>query len=133
MIKNRTVLTFGLIFLFSLIFVVSAAPTTIYSNSYDGGKDDEAYFASRTRDGGYILAGITNSFGQDYDYWLIKTDSSGIEQWNKTYGGPGDDTLMSMTVTDNEGFALVGSIKDSVNGTWLDNNDDVFQNLLLLR
>jgi hypothetical protein len=33
---------------------------------------------------------------------------------------------MSMTVTENEGFALVGSIKDSINGTWLDSNDDVW-------
>ncbi|KYK31242.1 MAG: hypothetical protein AYK22_08730 [Thermoplasmatales archaeon SG8-52-3] len=56
---------------------------------------DNAYAVRQTEDGGYILSGrkgITRSYA---DYLVIKTDSNGNEEWNKTYGGKGWDGSQS--------------------------------------
>ncbi len=106
--------------------MVSATPNTKWISIFDGGNDDEAYCVVETYDGGFALAGITNSFDHsNYDFWLVKTNAIGEEQWNMTYGGSGNAIVMSMVVTDN-GYALAGSIKDQSNDAWLDDNDDVW-------
>ena len=58
-------------------------------NKTFGGKEfDWASCVIQTKDGGYALAGSTyTSADMGYDFWLVKTDSSGNQQWNKTYGG----------------------------------------------
>ena len=127
--NRKLAIIFCFVFLsFNLIFLVSATPTTILTNTFDGGADDESYSIIGTEDGGYALAGITNSSGAGkYDFWLIKTDATGVATWNMTYGGPGRDIAMSMVATDDEGYALAGSINQSIdNDTWLDNSDDVW-------
>jgi len=57
-----------------------------WDKAYGGTSDDRAYSVVETSDGGYVMAGYTNSFGVgSYAFWLIKTDELGIMQWNKTY------------------------------------------------
>jgi predicted secreted protein len=80
-----------------------------WNKTYGGPGDDEAECVIQTSDGGYALAGYTNSFGAgSYDFWLVKTDSSGSMTWNKTYGGPGDDEARCVIQTSDGGYALVG-------------------------
>ncbi len=87
-----------------------AAAATGWSQTYGGSGDDEAYSLVQTRDGGYALAGYTNSFGAgSYDFWLIKTNSSGNMQWSQTYGGTGDDEAYSVVQSNDTGYAVAGS------------------------
>ncbi len=68
--------------------VVNAIPSEQWNKTYGEIKDDRANSGQQTSDGGYILIGITSSYGNgDYDTWLVKTDSKCKEQWNKTFGG----------------------------------------------
>jgi len=81
-----------------------------FAKIYGGSGRDEARSVVQTQDGGYALAGSTESFGPGNEAaWLIKTDGSGTEQWNETYGESGFDGARSVTETFVGGYALVGS------------------------
>lgn len=72
--------------------------------SFGGNGDDKLSSIEQTSDGGYLLAGFSNSgisgdksqpiVGKD-DYWIVKTDVNGVKQWDKTFGGVGTDELES--------------------------------------
>jgi hypothetical protein len=80
-----------------------------WSETYGGTNDDVASSVVQTSDGGYTLAGSTESFGVGgYDFWLVKTDAEGNMEWNKTYGGPHYDTAGSVVQTVDGGYALAG-------------------------
>jgi len=83
--------------------------TVQWSKTYGGIGIDDAYCIIETNDGGYALAGFTNSSGAgNYDGWLVKTDSGGIMQWNKTYGGATADDLYTVIQTPDNGYVLCG-------------------------
>lgn len=76
--------------------------------------DNEAKSVVQTADGGYVLAGL--SYPQNYGVTLlVKTDSMGNMEWNKTYGGPGnppftpDYAANSLIQTSDGGLAFAGS------------------------
>ncbi|MFX0062339.1 MAG: hypothetical protein ACFFC7_09150 [Candidatus Hermodarchaeota archaeon] len=80
-----------------------------WNQTYGGGEDDSARALIQTTDGGYILAGRTGSFGAGgYDYWLVKTDSQGIPQWDRTYGGAKNDSASALLLTTDGRYALAG-------------------------
>ena len=59
-----------------------------WSNTFGGSRDDRARSVKQTSDGGYIMAGDTESYGAGgEDVYLIKTDGNGNELWSKTFGG----------------------------------------------
>jgi hypothetical protein len=74
----------------------------------------------QTNDGGFALAGSVYTYDGGQDYWLIKTSSQGVAQWNHTYnsgsytdsGGysnPRDDVATCVIQTSDGGYALAGS------------------------
>ncbi|HYV95355.1 MAG TPA: T9SS type A sorting domain-containing protein [Chitinophagales bacterium] len=79
----------------------------------------------QTSDGGYILGGLSSSgIGGDKtdsswggsDYWIVKTDSLGVKQWDKRFGGSGDEQLMSLKQTTDRGYILGGHSTSGVSG-----------------
>ncbi len=82
----------------------------VWNHTYGGSDVDEANSVVQTSDGGYALAGYTASYGAGgYDYWLVRTDSFGNEQWNQTYGGPNADLARTVVQTSDGGFVVCGS------------------------
>jgi predicted secreted protein len=80
-----------------------------WNKTYGGPDDEIASAIVQTADEGFIVAGMTSSFGAGgFDYWLVKTDSQGKMQWNKTYGGDQDDFATSVIKTHDGGYALAG-------------------------
>ena len=70
---------------------------------------EEANHLTSTDDGGYIIVGTCTPSGFEYrDAWIIKTDSYGNRQWNKTYGGNGDDKPWRIIKTSDNGYAIAG-------------------------
>ena len=75
-----------------------------------GGENSELFRkVKNTSDGGYILTGITNSFGYgSSDIWLFKVNQEGLEEWQYTFGGADGDWGMSVEQTMDDGFIVVG-------------------------
>jgi len=81
----------------------------LWTKSFGGIYNDECWSVHQTRDGGYIMAGYTNSFGNGgSDGYLVKTDPSGNLLWSKTIGGPVDETLDDLIITSDGGYLLGG-------------------------
>ena len=81
----------------------------LWDRQFGGSMHDQAYAVRLTADGGYILAGKTDSVGAgSSDFWLVKTDSTGNEEWNKTYGGPLIDEARDVRQTADGGYILAG-------------------------
>ncbi len=102
--------------------LMSGASSTVWNQTYGGELDDEAAAIVQTGDGGYAIAGTTHSFGVNPpNFWLIRTDSLGNVQWNRTYDGLGYDYAHSMVQTSDGGYALVGYFTNND-----ENNDLLF-------
>jgi hypothetical protein len=98
---------------------IDAGGTQQWSKTYGGTEFDVARYVQKTSDGGYILAGDTDSFGAGYeDFWLVKTDSSGNQQWNKTYGGIGSEMAFSAQQTSDGGYIIAGCTTSFGAGGW---------------
>jgi hypothetical protein len=68
-----------------------------WAKTYGGSGWEQANSVQQTSDGGYIVAGDTNSSGVgDYDVWVLKLNSTGGITWQKTYGGSGEDCAYSI-------------------------------------
>ncbi|QMU31049.1 T9SS type A sorting domain-containing protein [Adhaeribacter radiodurans] len=66
----------------------------------------------QTSDNGIILSGTTSSKmddRSDTDYWLVKLQANGSQEWEKTLGGPGNDRLIEITATPDGGYVLGGT------------------------
>ncbi|MGA9099444.1 MAG: hypothetical protein WB392_11000 [Methanotrichaceae archaeon] len=96
------------------ILVIPASglqPQVEWSKTFGGQYSNGAWSLQKTEDGGYIIAGYTSSRGEGSDLWLLKTDSNGSEQWNRTFGGSGEDVGYSVQQTGDGGYIVTGSTK----------------------
>jgi len=94
-----------------------------WQKTYGGKYADELRSMEQTKDGGYILGGYSNSpqSGDKTepsigigDYWVVKIDNSGTIEWQRTYGGNGDNQLYVIHQTGDEGY-LIGGNSNSTN------------------
>jgi len=80
-----------------------------WQKTFGGKKDDEANSIQQTTDGGYIVAGWTDSFGSgEADVYILKLNSKGEVQWQKTFGGKKDDEANSIQQTTDGGYIVAG-------------------------
>lgn len=84
--------------------------TVTWDTTYGGSLDDASYSVQQTLDGGYIIAGFTESFGAGYgDFYLVKTDSLGNLMWDATYGDSSSYEIgSSVQQTSDGGYVVVG-------------------------
>jgi len=77
---------------------------------YGGEGWDEGYSFVETEDGGYLIVGATESFGNGgSDVYVVKVDKNGELLWGKTYGGLGDDYGYFVIRANTGDFIVVGS------------------------
>jgi len=93
-----------------------SAPDIQWQHTLGGSNLDAASSIQRTSDGGYILAGVTQSNNGDVsgnhggnDFWVVKLDADGVIQWQKTLGGSDSDLARSVQQTTDGGYVLTGS------------------------
>jgi hypothetical protein len=96
-----------------------------WQNTIGGNSYDELRVIKQTNDRGYILGGYSMSdisgdktegcFGFA-DYWIVKIDSIGNIQWQKTFGGEEEDDLYSIMQTGDGGYILGGDSNSSISG-----------------
>jgi hypothetical protein len=71
---------------------------------------EDATSIVQTSDNGYLIAGLTASFGaKGTDFYVVRTDSGGNMLWNKTYGGSRDDVASSVVPTADGGYLIAGA------------------------
>ncbi len=88
-----------------------------WNETYGGLDDDYGYWVEQTDDGGYIITGLTRSYGPGV-LWLLKANSTGDPEWNKTYDGVGNCVLQ----TSDKGYIIVGHTESygaGSNDVWL--------------
>ncbi|HMK45907.1 MAG TPA: hypothetical protein VK436_04725 [Methanocella sp.] len=105
---------------FVLIFCAAQAYATpgniIWQKTFGGAKNDYANSIQLTSDGGYIIAGSTDSYGGSDQLYLAKTDANGALKWNKTFNGVASDADRSVQQTSDGGYIMVGSTRAYGNG-----------------
>lgn len=84
----------------------------LWEKAFGGGGIDLASSVNPTSDGGYIIAGMTESFGHgSCDFYVIKVDGNGNKVWERTFGGKYYDEALSVSQTLDGGYIVVGVTK----------------------
>jgi hypothetical protein len=87
-----------------------------WQKSFGGNELEYGRSVSQTTDGGYIVGGQSQSVNNgdvtknngDVDFWVIKLTGNGDIQWQKSFGGSGEDILFSIKPTLNGGYIAAG-------------------------
>ncbi|MBI4654591.1 MAG: hypothetical protein HY752_06310 [Nitrospirae bacterium] len=99
----------GFLVLFSALFLTGIASAEQWANTYEKvGSSNSANSIQQTSDGGYIVAGLTDSFGITADAWVLKLDSRGNITWQKTYDRNSYDSANSIQQTSDGGYIVAG-------------------------
>ena len=98
------------------IVKINATGNIQWQKSYGGSGADRGNSIQQTADGGYVVAAVAASNDGDitrfqgvYDYWIIKLNSNGNLQWQKSYGGTNFDWATNILQTKGGGYIIVGS------------------------
>ena len=97
-LMTKIIIMLSLFVLLSFELVCADSSSSLWVTTYGGTGSlaDEMRSVRRTSDGGYIIAGETNSFGENSDAWVMKLDKDGNIIWQKTYGGIHADVVISV-------------------------------------
>ncbi len=94
-----------------------------WSRTYGGSKDDRGTSVIQTSDEGYVLVGYAMSSDGDgsnnegfHDNWILKLNSSGEIEWEKSFGFSGHDHSYDVVQTADDGFFFVGFLDVTASG-----------------
>jgi Secretion system C-terminal sorting domain len=98
------------------IIKLDVSGNLLWQKSFGGSNIDQARSVQTTSDGGYVVAGYSNSTNGDaavthgvaLDYWVIKLDATGTLQWQKSMGGSFADSAYAINTTSDGGYVIVG-------------------------
>lgn len=102
-----------------------------WQNTIGGSDYDDLAAAVQTMDGGYFLGGSSNSgISGDkteasrgtIDFWVVKTDSLGTVDWDKTVGGNHLDRVSDALQSTDGGYMMVGDSHSDISGDKTDNS-----------
>jgi len=92
---------------------IDALGNALWEQNYGGTLYDAASDLIQTLDGGFLILGWTRSFGEgERDFYLVKTDSLGNQQWQRTYGNSGNEGGWSIMRLTNGNYILTGGGSD---------------------
>lgn len=104
--------------------------TVEWQQAYGGSGNDNLFAILQTSDGGYLLGGTSFSGATGNksegligvsDYWIIKTDGSGIIQWQNAIGGSNIDDLTGLTACSDGGYLISGHSNSGISGDKTEN------------
>ncbi len=98
---------------------LNAVGTKEWDKTIGGVNNDYLLSLQQTVEGGYIVGGYSDSrasgdksenskSGIDSDYWVVKLNTAGSKEWDKTIGGSSYDALFSLQQTRDQGYILGG-------------------------
>jgi gliding motility-associated-like protein len=97
------------------IVKLSSTGTLEWEKSLGGNYNDMAFSVAHTPDGGYIIAGYSESIDGDItchtineDYWIVKINNTGNIQWQKVVGGKSVDKAYSVAPAPDGGYIVTG-------------------------
>lgn len=98
-----------LILFLCFVLKFSAQPPAKFYGTWGGYGDDIGYSGKQTKDGNYIVAGSTSSYGHgEVDVYLLKIDSMGLVIWDKTFGGFNSEVGKSVIELADSGYVIAG-------------------------
>jgi hypothetical protein len=81
----------------------------LWEKYYGGNSWEAALSAVQTPDSGFLLLGWTRSYGAGQrDFYLVKTDSVGNQEWMKTYGEASNDGGAGILELADGNYLLIG-------------------------
>tara|TARA_B110000914_G_scaffold226437_1_gene251427 strand:+ start:600 stop:2933 length:2334 start_codon:yes stop_codon:yes gene_type:complete len=93
-----------------IMIKLDSAGQKLWMNLYGGRENDIGNAVNECKDGGFIIAGETTSYGKGKsDILLIKTDQLGIEKWKTTVGSVGVDIGNSVQELTKGGYIISGT------------------------
>ncbi len=106
----------------------------IWEKSYGGSGFDRPFQIIKSSDGGLVITGFTNSNDQwvsnnhgNDDFWVLKLDSLGNFEWEKSLGGTDEDRAYSILETPDGGYIVCGyTLSNNIDVTSNHGNEDVW-------
>jgi hypothetical protein len=95
-------------------FTTSYEYARYWIRSYGGDQHEHVSDIINTTDGGYLLAGMTNTFinnpqtSNTDNMWIVKLTGEGAISWQKSIGGAGIDNAYSIVQTTDGNYLIAG-------------------------
>jgi hypothetical protein len=95
---------------------IDAQGNVQWRNYFGGTNNDRAHAVVQSNDGGFVMAGFSESNDFDisdtkgsYDFWVVKITSTGDLIWERSFGGSGIEISYDIAKTTDNGYVITGN------------------------